>query len=77
MTYTLDNYWKYYDPNKFKLFLDGKAQLTVVSFNKEDGWVERYRTDPHGNLVLNESRTDTIIERVFGEIETEGELIDN
>lgn len=49
-----------------KIYLDGVEVCHVVQVHTGEGWIERFRTDPDGNVLV--SGEDVQRERLFGNV---------
>ena len=55
----------------FKAYLNGEFVKNCVAANEEEGWVEIYKTDSDGHVLLNNWR-ETETEKKFGKVEIKG-----
>jgi hypothetical protein len=58
--------WRKFFAPGFHVTLDGVIQTRVIRADDEEGFVVRYRTDAHGNMLNN--GVTSLTERVSGEV---------
>lgn len=60
----------YYKPDnmQYDVYLDGIKQRWCYLANEDDGYIERYKSDDKGNLVLTSNREEIQVEKIYGKI---------
>ena len=53
---------------QLQIALDGQLQHKVIAFDCEAGWVERYKTNSDGRIVVDYTKGEATIERATGRV---------
>ena len=54
---------------EYEVFRNGEREPLAVRANTTLGWVERYRTDVHGQILRSTATGRAITEQVYGDVE--------
>lgn len=61
-----------FDWHRYKdiiIYLDNMPQTKVIAFDTDQGWIDRYKTDDLGSIIVIFGQA--IDERVYGEVKVE------
>ena len=53
----------------YDVLLNGKDLPKCITADEDRGYALVHKTDPEGNVILNESKDATVKEKVFGKVE--------